>query len=149
MIYDVWKNRDMYAKIHPLFAEGFAYIAQCLEKMPQPGVYEINGKDLFAKVLEYETRQQGDYETHDQYIDIQYLVEGTENVYIAKRSDLQPKGEYDAAEDVQFYQDDALQSSFVFEAGSFVIFYSEEAHKPSMMIETPENALKVVLKVKV
>ena len=148
MIYDVWKNRDMYANVHPLFAEGFAYIDRCLEKMPEPGIYEIHGKDLFAKVLEYETRQQGDYETHDQYIDIQYLVKGTENVYIAKRSDLQSKGEYDCVEDVQFYYDDGLKSSFVFEADSFVIFFPEEAHKPSMEVETPKNALKIVLKVK-
>lgn len=148
MIYDIWKNRDIYAKVHPLFAEGFAYIESCLKDYPEPGIYEIHGKDLFAKVLEYTTGQHGNYETHDQYIDIQYLAVGKEYVYLAKRADLQATGEYDEVDDVQFYGDDALQSHIVFEAGSFAIFFPDDAHKPSMQIETPVNARKIVLKVK-
>ncbi len=148
MIYDLWKNRDMYAGLHPLFEAGFSYIAQCLQTFPAPGVYEIQGMDLFAKVQAFTTRTQGFYETHNQYIDIQYMAEGKELVYIAKRGDLTPSGEYDAVEDAQFYLDDALQSAFVFEAGSFVIFFPDDAHKPSMEIGQPADAKKIVLKVK-
>ena len=148
MIYDSWKNRAMYEKQHPLFAEGFAFIEQCIRNYPEPGTYEISGKDLFAKVQAFVTRQEGYYETHDRYIDIQYMAEGKELVYIADRNALSVKDEYDPNEDVSFYNDDDLQSRFVFKAGSFVIFFPEDAHKPSMEMGKPENAKKIVLKVK-
>lgn len=148
MIYELWSNREKYAKLHPLFEEGFAYIEQCIQNFPEPGVYEIKGKELFAKVQSFITRQQGWYETHDQYIDIQYMAEGTELVYIADRGELAKRGEYDSVEDAQFYEDDKLESRFVFKAGSFVIFFPDDAHKPSMVMGEPTNARKIVLKVK-
>ena len=148
MIYDLWSNRGKYTKVHPLFEEGFAYIEQCIESLPAPGVYEIDGDALFAKVLSFTTRQQGWYETHDEYIDIQYMAEGTEFVYIADRGALAIRGEYNPVEDAQFYEDDKLESHFVFKAGSFVIFFPDDAHKPSMAIGEPTNARKIVLKVK-
>lgn len=149
MIYDSWKNRAMYEKQHPLFAEGFAFIEQCIRSFPKPGIYEINGKDLFAMVQDFTTRQEGYYETHERYIDIQYMAEGKELVYIAQRNELTAKETYDPAEDVRFYEDDDLQSRFVFNAGSFVIFFPDDAHKPSMALGAPANAKKIVLKVKV
>ena len=148
MIYDIWNNRDMYVKMHPLFNKGFAYIEQCIQAFPEPGVYEIDGTELFAKVQSFVTRQEGWYETHDKYIDIQYMVEGSEFVYMADRGALTKRGEYDSVEDAQFYEDDELQSRFVFKAGSFVIFFPDDAHKPAMAMGEPENARKIVLKVK-
>lgn len=148
MIYDSWNNRAMYEKQHPLFSEGFAFIAQCIENFPEPGTYEISGKDLFAKVQAFTTRQKGYYETHDQYIDIQYMAEGEELVYIAHRNELTAKEVYDPVEDVRFYKDDELKSCFVFKAGSFVIFFPDDAHKPSMKMGEPANAKKIVLKVR-
>ncbi len=148
MIYDIWENRHLYTGVHSGFAAGFAYLEKCLQEMPAPGVYEIDGKNLFSKVQSFTTRQEGFYETHDHYIDIQYMAQGKELVYIAQRRDLTPKGEYDPVEDAQFYTDDDLGSRFVFEEGSFAIFFPDDAHKPSMVLGEPAKAGKIVLKVK-
>lgn len=149
MILDQWKNRDYYKNAHPLFAQSFAYLEKYLEKPVAPGIYEVSGTDIFAKVQSYLTRTEGDYETHDHYIDIQLMVSGVERVDYIARESLKAKGEYDPVEDAQFYMDEQPNCSFLLTSGNFAIFFPEDAHKPAMALGEAAEAKKVVLKVKV
>lgn len=149
MILDTWKNRDYYVNAHPLFQVAFEYIEEYLKKPVAPGVYEIRGKDLFVKVQEYDTRTEGYLEVHDQYIDIQYMVEGLERVEYAYREGLKPAMPYDEKEDAQFLEDGKECLEFFLKPESFVIFFPDDAHKPAMCIDIPQNAKKLVFKVKV
>lgn len=148
MILDTWNNRSHYAKTHPLFPEAFAYIEKYLKNPVMPGIYEIRGKDLFAKVQEYETRTAGYLEVHDEYIDIQFMVEGIERVEYAYRDGLEPALPYDEKEDALFLKDCDQGFCFDLTSGSFAIFFPGDAHKPAMCIDAPITAKKVVLKVK-
>lgn len=148
MILDTWNNRSYYANTHPLFPDAFSYIEEYLKNPMMPGIYEIRGKDLFAKVQEYETRTAGYLEVHDEYIDIQFMVEGTERVEYADRDNLEPAMPYDEKEDALFLKDCHKCLSFDFNAGSFAIFFPGDAHKPAMCVDAPKLAKKVVLKVK-
>ena len=149
MILDQWSNRKYYKNTHPLFSECFSYIEKYLENPVFPGVYEISGKDIFAKVQSYQTRTDGFYETHDCYIDIQFMVSGIEMVHCIPREGLAPVGEYDPVEDAQFYADTKPGVSFLLCPESFAIFFPEDAHKPAMALDEPAEAKKVVIKVRV
>ena len=148
MILDNWSNRSFYANTHPLFAEAFAYIEEYLKHPAMPGVYELQGKNLFAKVQEYETRTAGYLEVHNEYIDIQFMVEGIERVEYAYRDGLEPAMPYDEKEDALFLRDCDRGFSFDLTSGNCAIFFPGDAHKPAMCIDAPKTAKKVVLKVK-
>ena len=149
MIIDTWNNKTTYANIHPLFPAAFAYIDKLLKNPVQPGNYEIQGDALFAKVQEYETRTEGYLEVHEEYIDIQYIVDGAEHVEYAFRNGLVPAMPYNVAEDVLFLKDCSESKGFSLTAGNFAIFFPQDAHKPAMCMDTPKTVKKVVVKVKI
>lgn len=148
MILDKFGNKDYYVNAHPLFERAFAYIGEYLKNPAEPGVYEICGDDLFVKVQEYETREEGFLEIHDRYIDIQYMLEGAEKVYYTESEGLEPACAYDEKEDVLFFKDREGCVEFLFEAGYFAIFFPNDAHKPSMKVGEKAGARKLVFKVR-
>lgn len=148
MILDRFENKECYIDIHPYFKQAFAYIEEYLKCPKEPGVYEINGRELFAKVQEYQTREDGFFEVHDKYIDVQYMVEGEEKVYYAAREGMKPAMEYDEQEDALILQDTQDMMEFTFRAGEFAVFFPQDAHKPAMKMEKIASAKKVVIKVK-
>ena len=74
MILDKFENREKYININPLFARAFMFIEEYLQAPIETGVYEIIGRDLFAVVQKYTTKERGFYEAHNKYIDIQYII---------------------------------------------------------------------------
>lgn len=150
MILDCWENKCCYENLHPLFKEAFHFIEKTKQTGIVPGTYEIIGSDLFAKTQRYETRQFGDFEAHNSYIDIQYLVTGTERVYWCPRSQFETLPEYIEADDVMFFEEDNEKSiEITLNAGDFVIFFPQDAHKPSMVADEACEAEKIVLKVRI
>ena len=79
MILDRLSNAEMYRKLSERFAIGFDYLAQDLSHVPD-GRYEIQGDQVFAMVQSYDTkpREQGKWEPHRQYADIQFMITGRE-----------------------------------------------------------------------
>lgn len=148
MILDQIKNKKQYVKAHPLFEKAFGFIEDYLKKPKEPGVYELCGEDLFAKVMEYDTRADGLFEVHNKYIDIQYIAEGAERVIYGKREDFSPT-EYNTEEDFMLLEGNKGITEFVLSRGEFVVFFPEDAHKPSLDVNSTGKVVKVVLKVKV
>ena len=57
MILDQIKNKDLYVKAHPLFEKAFRFIETYLKNPLEPGIYELCGEDLFARIMEYDTME--------------------------------------------------------------------------------------------
>ena len=148
MILDQIKNKDLYVKAHPLFEKAFHFIQEYKKKPLEVGEYEICGEDLFARIMEYDTREDGLFEVHNRYIDIQYIVEGAERIAYGRRDDFTPL-EYDEEGDFLFLEGGKEKLEFVLSEGEFVVFFPEDAHKPSLDVEETAKVKKVVLKVKV
>ena len=148
MILDSIKNKNQYVNMHPLFKKAFDFIEAYIENECAPGVYEICGKDLFAKVQEYDTRSEGAFEVHNQYIDIQYITNGTEKIEYGCRNDFSVST-YDEKDDFLFLKGGKKKMEFVLNHGEFVIFFPDDAHKPSLDVEGTSRVTKVVLKVKI
>jgi len=149
MILDKFESREKYINLNPLFARAFTFIEEYLQAPKEKGVYEIVGRDLFAIVQNYPTKESGLYEAHNKYIDIQYMVEGTEKVYCKSRDGLNIIQEYDDKKDVLLLDDDAYSQGTTFVKNQFAIFFPEDAHKPGMKNENIESVRKIVIKVKI
>ena len=148
MIFDRIENKDLYVKAHPLFEKAFAFIEEYLRNPKEPGEYHICGDELFARVLAYDTRSEGQYEVHNKYIDIQFIAEGAERVCYGSRCDFEDT-EYNEAGDFMFLEGDEQRLEFVLHQGEFAVFFPEDAHKPSLDIDQKNQVIKVVLKVSV
>ena len=112
------------------------------------GRFDIDGSHLYALVQEYPTKpiEQGKWEAHRKYIDIQYMVSGKERMGFANINTLQ-QGIYSAEKDL--LQMEGTGNFVDVFAGAFVIFFPEDGHMPGLNAGVPEIIKKVVLKVKI
>lgn len=149
MILDRLTNAAHYRKLHPLFAQAFDALQAEDWTQRKDGRYELAGPRLYAMVQRYQSkpREQGKWEAHRRYIDIQYVAAGAEQLGWADRDSLRITDSYDEAKEAMFLAGDG---SFVkVAAGSFVVFLPHDAHMPGIALAGPEPVTKVVLKVAV
>ena len=119
----------------------------------EDGTYPIEGEKMFAKLQRYETRllESCRPETHQKYIDIQYVVEGEEYLgWCPFSPDLRAASDYDGEADVTFYERLVPDSNIILLPGSFAVLYPEDVHRPCCAVEGEVSAVtKVVVKVSV
>lgn len=103
-----------------------------------------------ANVQEYNSfpASEGNFETHDAYFDIQYVISGKEQFGYCKREGLVLKQDV-PENDVKFYEEPALSGTVLLLPGDMIVVAPEDAHKPRVAADGPEFVRKVVVKVKV
>ena len=108
------------------------------------GQIDIDGKELFVRVMEYEPKPASDnrFETHQKYADLQFVALGIELMQIAPSKSLMAVTEYDAEGDYHFFKADKNITELVVEAGQFTVFYPGEAHRPSCLYQNNKNKVK-------
>lgn len=132
MILDVLTNADFYEGLNPHFGKAFAFLRRSdLATLPE-GRHEVDGDNVYAVVAKGQGRKPEDalIETHDHYIDIQFVLKGTDSIGWKPRTALGPATEAsDPRSDVAFYKDAAEAWSAV-GPGMFGIYFPEDAHMP-------------------
>lgn len=108
---------------------------------------------MYANLQRYMTRipESGKPEAHRQYVDVQYVVEGEEELgWCPLHPNLRPVEPYNAERDLIFYQELVPGSVIPLHAGDFAVLYPQDVHRPcgSLNIE-PTAVTKVVVKVAV
>ncbi|MER2061282.1 MAG: YhcH/YjgK/YiaL family protein, partial [Niallia sp.] len=88
-------------------------------------------------------------ESHNAYIDVQYLGEGTEKIYYTAKSDaLKVVEDYAEERDLLFYEDAKEKDSVTLGDGVFAIFFPWELHRPGCHAVHGGSAVqKIVVKV--
>ncbi|NDC54007.1 MAG: DUF386 domain-containing protein [Planctomycetia bacterium] len=151
MILDSLPRSHRYATLHPRFADAFAFLG----RMPADiavGRHEIAGDALFALVQRYETRPVDgmQLEAHRRYIDIQYLVAGSEVIRWAPLPGLDHATRpYDAEKDYALFALPPAATPLRIQAGEFMIFFPDDAHAPCGCLDLPAEVVKVVVKVEI
>lgn len=149
MIIDALKNIDRYKTLHPLFEKAFDFLKHTDLASITLGKHVIDGDDVFAIVQEYKTLDAAkeQMESHRKYVDVQYVVNGTELVGLAALNEQKVSKPYDAESDFMLYAD---EPSFFAElsAGTFMIFFPTDLHMPCIQKEKPAAVKKIVVKVK-
>ena len=148
MIIDKIENISIYKNI-PDIARDF--ILNLKKETPSLGKH-ILSDSIYANVEAYDTKllSNGKFEAHKDYIDIQILLKGNEQIFVAPQNGLTVSEPYDVKRDIEFYSDDISSSqSIKLDGTNFVMLFPHEAHAPQISInEKVENVLKVVVKIK-
>ena len=148
MIVDLLKNAAPYASDKKL-ARALDYLVKTdFRTLPQ-GKVALDGAELYALVQQYDSRlrEKCQFEAHRKYIDVQYIVEGTEQMGYAHVSALASAVPYDAEKDAEMFTGEG--SFITAPAGTFIVFFPEDGHMPGVAIGKPKTVRKVVVKVKV
>ncbi len=149
MIMDKLENAaNHYYHYHPLFQQAFAYLHATDLKSAPDGKVEIKGNELFASFTNKQGKKTTDakLEAHRKYIDIQFLIEGEEQIgwkplLECKEVDTP----FSEEKDIMFYKD-APQTFVKLTPGTFCIFFPHDAHAPMV---SDGMVKKVVLKIQI
>lgn len=147
MILDTLKNNNKYDS-NPRIKQGFDFIEQNDLENKEPGVYELeNG--LKAIISEYHTKPQDEcvIESHQKYIDIQYVIKGEEQMGYTPLINQLPTTPYSSTKDVTFYKEEV--SLFKISEGMVAIFFPEDIHMPGSNYKNSSAVKKLVIKVPV
>ena len=152
MIFDNIKNCEMYYGVNSGFKKAFEFIKTAVAENYDLGRYEIDGENIYASVQEYDTKviEGSAFEGHENYIDVQYIVDGREIMGVLEISKAVLKDEYDPEYDVTFYNRSESASYCVVESGDFCIFYPHDTHSPGVAFNNiPSKMRKIVVKIHV
>ncbi len=150
MIIDKLKNWPLYP-LGSAWQKAFEFLATLTPESAEKK-YTIQGDDIFAMVMSYETQspETAILESHQQYVDIQAVLVGAERFECAPTEGLEIETPYDAKKDVVFYQRNSPRPIQVnIFPGTFILLYPQDAHMPTLMVnDQPEQVKKVVIKIK-
>ncbi len=149
MIYDTLQNASHYHTLSPRFAAAFRFLASPESRKLDPGKHTVDGQEIFAIVQEYQTEPADGrfWETHQRYIDIQFMLSGTERMGYSPAERMKVIEPYDPIKDFTKLAGDG---QFIeVPAGHFTIFFPHDAHMGGVSIAGPERVRKIVVKVAV
>lgn len=116
------------------------------------GRHDINDQ-IYMNVMEPETVEPSSKkaELHHEYLDVQVLIRGTENIEVgANYPDLSKYESYNEADDYQLCEDIDDKFTVTMKPKMFAVFYPYEPHKPCCVVNgKTEKIKKLVVKVPV
>jgi len=146
MILDILANSAQYQHLHKHFEKAFTYLRSQNFETVEPGKYELEGDELFALVSDGNgvAKETAKLEIHRKYIDIQFIVAGTDHMGWKPLANCENiHTEFDTEKDYGLFAD-AAETWFDVPAGYFTIFFPGDAHAP---MTTLERVKKVVVKI--
>jgi YhcH/YjgK/YiaL family protein len=148
MIIDILANSHLYRGLSPGIDRAFDYLHQTDLSALELGDHEIDGEKIYARVLTYTTRpmEQGVWEAHRRYLDLQVIVEGQERICYAPLNRL-VHGDYTEAKD--FWQLSGNGDALLLLPGGFMLLWPTDGHMPNLATEAPAPVKKVVVKIAV
>lgn len=116
------------------------------------GRHDINDQ-IYMNVMEPETAEPSSKkaELHHEYLDVQVLIRGTENIEVgANYPDVSKYESYNEADDYQLCADIDDKFTVTMKPKMFAVFYPYEPHKPCCIVNgKTEKIKKLVVKVPV
>lgn len=129
----------------------------CVMDLYSPGTHYIEELNVKMNYDYYETKkiEDGRWESHLKYIDIQVILEGEELITVRNVDGLE-KDAVNIENDIIFYKNsvDSSEEKFAdifvpLRKGDLLILYPEDAHKPGLSLINKTKNRKVVFKVNV
>ncbi len=152
MILDTMENAKQYAGLNPDVDRVLEAMRAYTPDNYAEGRVELDGSRLFLKLSSYETHELGESssEAHREYLDVMYMVEGEETIYVKPTAQLQKiVKEYDPVKDVLLAKTDDDVTAVVLKAGSFVILFPQDAHTPGCQANGACQVKKIIGKVRI
>ena len=144
MIVCPWKEISRYAAVIPGLEEAIAAVEALTDLTPRTIPLSGNNKIL---VQAGTTKPVGDSEAHRKFLDIQYILKGSEVMGWAPVDSLTPTEAFNEAKDKGMY---AGSVDFIrISAGNCYVVYPEDAHMPGVHLDAPTEYTKLVIKLAV
>jgi YhcH/YjgK/YiaL family protein len=147
MILDQLDSALMYTGFGETIVIGLSLLSEDSVRNAAPGKHEVDGDSLFYIVDEYETKPigQGRLEIHRKYLDIQYIVSGSECLGFAPLEGLTEETLYEGEKDLAFYRYEPTMTKLILKQGMFAIFWPNEPHMPGRSIDKAVAVKKIVV----
>jgi len=151
MILDRLDNWTLYFPNGSLIAKAFGFLQNDIGPSTPDGRIDIDSDRLYAVIAAYETRpmEHCRFEVHRRYLDIQYLLAGSELIGWSGREGLTISEKYDPEKDVEYFEHPANYTSLQLHSGQFAFFYPDDAHAPGARLGSIVTARKVLVKIAV
>lgn len=153
MIFDTIQRSGLYEGISPRLAMALRILRHGEITQQPDGRYDIDHDRIFVLVQTSQTKppDQGIWEVHRKYIDVQYIIAGSEWIGHAPLERLQSRIAYSDEKDVEFLHPPAAHEITWLDMrqGMFAVFYPHDAHHPSIATGSPSSVKKAVVKVAV
>lgn len=146
MIVCPWKDLGRYAAIIPGLEEALKAVEELTDLTPRTIPLSGGNKILVQQGTTKPVEGQL-LEAHREYLDIQYIITGSETVGWAPLETLTLSGEFNTQKDKGMY---AGSCDFMdIRAGYCYVVFPEDAHMPGSHLDTPKQYQKLVVKLKV
>lgn len=131
-------------------AEAAAFVATHDMAALPDGRYELPGGN-YVNVMSYETkaRDVAVYEAHDQFADIQLVLQGEEFIEVHSREGLGEPTEINLEADYLLYDGATSGDVFLMRPGWFCAVMPEDAHMPGVRVAESIPVKKAVFKIAV
>lgn len=129
--------------------KAFAYLKNTDLKTLANGRHVIDGDNVYAIVTEAPTKDYDKtaFESHRKYVDLQYVINGEENMARAPVGSVAVSKPYDEATDLANYTGEG--KIYTVPAGTFLLFFPADAHRPNITPGGNKVVKKIVVKVHV
>jgi biofilm protein TabA len=114
----------------------------------KPEKYAIDGDNVYATITDApsKTFEQSAWESHRNYIDLQYVIRGKEKIGVASVTSATVIKPYDASRDAANYNADG--QFYIATPGEFFLFFPGDAHRPNIKVEGYDTVKKLVIKIR-
>lgn len=149
MILDHIDNLNNYKHYGSILVRALEYIRNTDFSQLEDITYEVEGRDLFFFIQSYETRESNETpESHQKYIDIQYMISGTEVMGVGQLDTMTEEVEAKPQNDVWFHR--GPMDFITMSEGMFAVFFPNDAHAPCISPAAGKHPVrKCVFKIRV
>lgn len=146
MIIDKFDNIRFYSCLLNNLDSGLEAVSALRD--PEAGRYEFDGGFFLVQKGETKPMEEGTFEAHRKYVDVQIVLEGSEEIAWADLDDLKEDGEYDEAKDKAAYNG-LEENTMKISAGMCYIAFPHDGHKAIRHTKEQQSYTKIVMKLPV
>jgi len=140
-----------YQKNKSFWDAAFVYLKNTDLETLAPGRYNILENNVYVIISEGAPKafEDAKWESHRNYIDIQYVIRGKEKMGIAPIAKAKITEEYNDAKDVAFHSVPENDGKYnIAGPGTFLIFFTGDAHRPGIKVDGSDTVKKAVIKIR-
>lgn len=152
MIVDIIENAHVYKGLNKRVDKALEILATMKAEDFTEGRTEVDGDELFLNRVIYETESLDGavFEAHKRYIDVMYMVDGCETIYVKAASKLSNITKpYDPEIDALLADPDTDVTPVRLSSRMFCILFPDDAHIPGRICDKPMTVKKVIGKAQV
>lgn len=144
-------NTDAEKVLGERFIKAVEYLKKTDFSSLEDGVYEIEGRDIYAKVFTITSKQRSELkaEYHKDYADVQFWISGSEKMGVSFEKNPAATVDPHEEDDVYFLDKVRDEREIAASAGDYMVLYPQDIHTPGIALGEPATYRKAVIKVRV